>query len=332
MNLDDFFETTSYNVTPNDWRDVAATASDEDDAIAKSYGTELRKRMKGRTLPPVDRNRVHAKELQSELHATIAKFFTSIKDDITRQAVDACERLLAYKNDTGDLTKKNTTKEDVSAAQGMVDFSVLNKLPRKTQNTLGRIYADGGQQAIKISTAGVGTVYEDNDAWHQVHEDALDYAHFRSAEMVGMKYNDDGELVDNPDAKWAITDETREGIRSAIESVVSGDLPITTLPDTLRESYGFSDARASAIARTEFNKANGEGALAGYRANGIKLKVWLTSGDANVSDDCAANEDQGPIPIEEEFQSGDLTDPAHPNCRCSVSAHIDLADDGDTEE
>lgn len=312
----DFFATTSYNRTPADWRDTPATAADPDEDAKAPLEKVQRKRVVS-----VDPNRLGTKIVHAALERIITEFLKEASGPIIKSAVAACSSLM------------KTSKSDIDTAMGMVDFSVLNLLPARVRKTLNKVYADAGQEAIKITTTGVGVPHGDDSAWHQVHEDARDYAKFRSAEMVGMKYDGDGELVENPDAKWAISETTRESIRSNIERVVSGDLPITELSDTLRESYGFSSSRASNIARTEFNKANGEGALAGYIANGVKLKIWMTSGDEKVSDECAANEDQGPIPVEEEFESGDLTNPAHPSCRCNVSAHIDLGeDDSDDNE
>ena len=39
--------------------------------------------------------------------------------------------------------------------------------------------------------------------------------------------------------------------------------------------------------------------------------------DESVSEECQANEEQGVIPMDEPFQSGDMHEPVHPNCRCS---------------
>jgi hypothetical protein len=37
--------------------------------------------------------------------------------------------------------------------------------------------------------------------------------------LVGKKYNADGKLVDNPNAKWAISDTTRDVTRETIAKV-----------------------------------------------------------------------------------------------------------------
>jgi hypothetical protein len=45
-------------------------------------------------------------------------------------------------------------------------------------------------------------------------------------------------------------------------------------------------------------------------------KAWVTNGDG--CDACTANEDEGPIPIEDTFQSGDYAPTAHPGCDCDL--------------
>lgn len=77
--------------------------------------------------------------------------------------------------------------------------------------------------------------------------------------------------------------------------------------------------RRETIARTEMRKGTSEVKAIDARERGAKYKVWQTVGDDRVSDECQANEAQGPIPIDEEFAGGVDTAPQHPNCRCAVS-------------
>lgn len=76
--------------------------------------------------------------------------------------------------------------------------------------------------------------------------------------------------------------------------------------------------RAKVIANTEMRAAISQGEKKVMQARGARYKVAITSQDAKVSDICEANEQQGPIPIDEEFASGHDTPPFHPDCRCSV--------------
>jgi hypothetical protein len=57
----------------------------------------------------------------------------------------------------------------------------------------------------------------------------------------------------------------------------------------------------------------------------VEGKVWLTSNDADVDEEiCEPNGAQGPIPLDEDFDSGDDCPPGHPRCRCSLAPVVDL--------
>lgn len=316
--MDTFFATRSYNDT-RDWRSMPE--------LAKAS------KPKGKTLAPVDRDRFKGRVLRNDLAREMVSFFGDVRASVIPSVVSACKQVSSVMKSDKEMLAT------VDSIMGLVDFSVFSTLPKRIRNTLYKTHSSAGIEALKITNAGAGVaVHPRKDAFAQVHEDALDYSKFHSAELVGMTYDGAGDLVSNTRVEvetgkaYAITEETRDGIRSHVEDVVSGRLPITELADTLRGSYGLSDTRASMIARTEYNKANGEGALAGYRINGIKYKRWMSSHDSQVSDECQANEEQGPIPVDEAFQSGDMTDPAHPNCRCNIAAHIVLGGDDNNSE
>lgn len=76
--------------------------------------------------------------------------------------------------------------------------------------------------------------------------------------------------------------------------------------------------RKETIAATEMRKATSQVQAEQARANGAKMKVWLTVGDDRVSDQCQACEAQGPIAIGDNFTSGNGEPPNHPGCRCTV--------------
>jgi SPP1 gp7 family putative phage head morphogenesis protein len=87
--------------------------------------------------------------------------------------------------------------------------------------------------------------------------------------------------------------------------------------DKLREQL--LKERREVIARTETAKAVSQGDAEAAKAAGAKWKIWQTTGDNRVSDECQANEAQGPIPVKQSFTSGASEPPQHPRCRCSVS-------------
>ena len=115
-------------------------------------------------------------------------------------------------------------------------------------------------------------------------------------------------------------------VRQAMEEGWTND----QLAAKLADNYAFSDERAMVISRTETIRASNEGALASYRAADVTEKEWTTAEDDRVSEDCEANGEQGPIGIDEAFDSGDDVPPAHPNCRCVVVPVVTFASEETT--
>lgn len=75
--------------------------------------------------------------------------------------------------------------------------------------------------------------------------------------------------------------------------------------------------RARQIAGTELARATSAGALARYRDNGVDAKEWMDAEDQRVCPICSENADQGAIPVDALFSSGDDAPPGHPDCRCA---------------
>lgn len=58
---------------------------------------------------------------------------------------------------------------------------------------------------------------------------AQEYARGRAAELVGMKRDVEGNLVPNPDARWAVSDTTREKIREIVSDAFAQETPIAEI-------------------------------------------------------------------------------------------------------
>lgn len=156
--------------------------------------------------------------------------------------------------------------------------------------------------------------------------------------MVGKKWVN-GELIDNPNAKFAITDSTRDEIQRIIANGLNDNLGKDEITDLLQNSLTFSVERAEKIANTEIGTANSQGALNGYKAAqdiGINLqKEWVA--DEDPCEDCQANEDAGPIDLDDDFPSGVDSPLAHPGCECVLTATViedaqEISDEENTEE
>lgn len=108
-------------------------------------------------------------------------------------------------------------------------------------------------------------------------------------------------------------------IRETIADAMRARRTHKQIGSTITGRFGYSDAAASIIARTEIRLARGYGHHCGAMRFGMKVKRWLLSNDDGVCDQCAANNAQGWIGISETFFSGALVAIDHVGCRCDVA-------------
>ncbi len=136
------------------------------------------------------------------------------------------------------------------------------------------------------------------------------------AELVGKKLDLDGNIIDNPKAKYRIGDRTRKEIRESIRTSVN-------LGETIQEAQARvqkrikNPKRAMSIARTETVNAYQKGLLSFGDMSGAVEKVWLSVNDNDV---CGVYASLGNVPIDFIYdRTTKLKSPAaHPNCRCSL--------------
>lgn len=123
----------------------------------------------------------------------------------------------------------------------------------------------------------------------------------------------------------SIDDTTLSQIATLIKNSKMEGLTIDEIADEIDEQFDtISENRANVISRTEVAQAMGSGNLATMKENGVTTKHWVVAGNS-VCAICQGNADQGSIPVNESFDSGDDAEPAHPNCECYTEAdEIDL--------
>jgi hypothetical protein len=215
-----------------------------------------------------------------------------------------------------------------------VDLTPMDGLPEALEDPLAAVAEAGGN--LTLVQVGVDNY---SQLTGQVAQRALVFARARAAELVGRKWVD-GELVDNPNPVWAITDSTRSMLeRTIVESLQQNrSVPsmadrIAALKDAVTGAYAFSEDRADLIAHTEVRRANTEGALDGAReaqdAGVTVQKVWLVG--QNPCEICLDNEADGPIDLDDSFSSGEDGPPAHPGCFCSLSWELPSGAETDEE-
>ena len=144
---------------------------------------------------------------------------------------------------------------------------------------------------------------------------AKEWASRRAAELVGMKVSESGKLIPNPDAKWAISDTTRDKIKQIITDIFAEEKPtMASIEQRIMDAGIFDDSRASMIARTEISRAQTQGNLDSWKTSGLVKSVnWELSGSHDTDDECDDLADGSPYDID-----GVPDLPAHPACMCSL--------------
>lgn len=132
-------------------------------------------------------------------------------------------------------------------------------------------------------------------------EQAADYAATQSSQLVtGLNQTSLNAIADA--VSTGITDRLGvPGTARLIKNVVDG----------------MSTYRAEMIASTEMNDAMSQAFLKKLAKNEIKYKQWILGPDP--CEICEENAEESPIPMDEDFPSGDDAPPAHPRCVCAVA-------------
>ena len=202
--------------------------------------------------------------------------------------------------------------EDVDEILDEVDFQGWSIVVDPVASVLQELATTAGVEEF----FPLGVDAEQEDVYRMVNQRAVDWARDRGAELVGMTFDENDNLIPNPDPVYAITDGTREMIRTAVSRALDEGWTPMELRERLQDNEAFSNERALNIARTETAGAVGHGSMEGAYVAGMDEKKWLAS--AGACGDCEDNDDAGWIDIDDDFPSGDDTVGAHPNCTCDV--------------
>lgn len=207
-----------------------------------------------------------------------------------------------------------TNVDTADALTDALDLSALDLLAEPAAEAIGSVATAAAGKALRSLDIDSRSIFD------MANERAAAYARTRAAELVGRKWVGD-KLVDNPDARWAISDSTREKLREMVAKAFTDGMTPAELAGEIRSSTAFSEARAKVIAKTETSMASIRGTVAGWIESGVvEKKQSLLSDDHEGNDECDQAAADEAIPVDETFSTGDDGPPYHPGCNCSLAA------------
>ena len=276
---------------------------------------------KAKIVPALNRERQAIKVAQNQIVKAIKKWQATALKDMTAQALEQ------FNSRKGEFVFSSAEKADGSKNDSLKSVSqqALDQLRRQLDTQAGAavLYGDMAVAISKIASDGatqalyqIGMDTAPEVTLNLVSAEATDWASARAAEMVGMRLVN-GQLVDNPNARWVITEQQREDTAQMVVNALEGGWSNDKLASELSKAAAFDSDRAELIARTETAMADVQGNMAAYRNSSVVTgKQWILGAEA--CDDCVANSAVGSIGLMDLFPSGDDGPPAHPNCRCDI--------------
>lgn len=186
--------------------------------------------------------------------------------------------------------------------------------PKPLEDVLKDVYGDGyllGNDVARELLTGEATF--DWDTWKPGDSQAADLVR----DSGGLR-----DLLDRTDVTIKGLNETSldrlgSALANALDQGLTGRETAALIRDTIA-----SPERALTIAVTETRRAASVASMEAYQLAGVTQVEWLIA-EGDECEDCAANNDESPIPMGDAFPSGDTEPPAHPNCRCAVSPVIE---------
>ena len=281
--------------------DQDAQAKDKPQGVAKAKKRPAR----------IDRERATITEATSQLTQGISQF-------LRQQAVLIAAQITAQRDTAplqiGKATSNNDNGNIADELLANINFDSWEELHGILTGGISTVATDGVKQGLlqlKIDEASMDAMLS------QVNEKAVEFARQRAAELVGKQIRN-GQVVDNPNADYSVTEATRAMIRADITQAMEEGWSNDALAEVLQDNYAFSELRAESIARTETAIADVEGNVMAYEDTGlVGGKEWLTAPGCCPA---CAELDGKIVPLDGYFVPGSYRKnvPLHPGCRCDL--------------
>lgn len=245
------------------------------------------------------------------LNRQIKRLATAIKRNFKAQA----NYLIKELKDVVPETQNNSFQSDKVAAI-IASLPNKEKIVKEILKTAGFSMSKGASRTeteIKLSEFGI--------SFDMKHPDAVKWLQAKEALQLS-------------NYKGSISEVTNRNIQRIIVEGLSTGESYSELAQRIRdqEDLGvFSTKRAERIAVYETGHAYEEGKLIPVQEFKAKyperqvMKIWQTVNDTKVTPECMSNQNEGWIPDEQPWGSGDMIPPRSSNigCRCTCSRRID---------
>lgn len=268
-------------------------AADQTGTSSGSKGITKAVKKKGTIEPPIDAE--YVAEQREELRKTF--------NDLNGQLKETLLKNLKKKKSAKPAKKKSLVERLLKASEDPTD-ELVRIVFDKYDEWVGILY-----NATKDGMAKIVKKYgQDTFALLEV-DGAFDHTDPRM-----MDWLSEHALEDTDSYSKSLKEDISAKIQDGVEQGFGTDKIAGTIEDFF-DTQG--DMRSLRLARTEVMNAHGASALEAFRQSGVvDGKYWIPEGSA--CDICKENEDEGVIPLDQDFSSGDDAPTAHPNCECRL--------------
>ena len=153
----------------------------------------------------------------------------------------------------------------------------------------------------------------------------------RAAELVSLKKEESGNLVENPEAQWSMAETAKADVLQTINQAITEDWSPAKLEEQIKESPLFEQAHADLTADNEITRQQASGHLQSWLSSGKVLEYQWTVADLGCCPLCLSFNMLGSVPVGYRFAPFIYAPGAHPYCRCWLTA-TKFAEEPATEE
>lgn len=240
-------------------------------------------------------------KVEAKLEREMRKYFTELADRVDRYV-----NWYEYGVRLREIQAADNFKVDVIITDDALDAEneLVMKVVFNEVSTATNLGMNAGESIYRVPLGP-------SESYQSVQKTARESI----AELVGKRVDRDGNIVDNPKAKYRISDTTRNDIRESIRTSLSLGEDQSAATARLRQ-FIRNPKRAQRIAQTETVNAYQRGLVEYGRKTGAVGKEWQALPGACRY--CLKNAAAGPIGLKDRFPTGHSSPSCHPGDRCGI--------------